>query len=300
MSASAQDGPFFSCESLSVYRDTLTRLDTTVIDAASAKEWAPWVPDRCEFSIDGKHLRIDHDELKSQLVSVASEKDADDANAQLTGLHQDLKQRIQRIDAYTRPADPTAASKLSTILARPEFRHVERHDPSATLKEKLLQLLVGWLMTILRDPSDAELVIKVLVWGLGAVVLAILILWLGRWLTSSSKKNADLPRVPVPFAPSAKPWRQWLAEARQAQEQGDFRNAIHLGYWAAISKLEAAGKWPPDRARTPREYVALLPRNGALRSILQGITRRFEVAWYGYQPPALSESQQFLQTVEQL
>jgi hypothetical protein len=300
ISASAQDAPFFSCESLPLYRRALATLDSATVDAASAKKWGPWVPDHCELSVDGNRLRIDHDELKSQLVSIAGQEDIEKVEEQLSVLHLDLKSRMQRIDAYARPIDSTAAPKLSAILARSEFRHIERSDPSATLKEKLLQLVILWLSRFLSDPSDALLVVKILTWGLGALALAILLLWLWRWLRRSSFVNEPTEREVMPFAPSAKPWRQWLAEARSAHEQGDFRNAIHLAYWAAVSKLEAAGKWPPDRARTPREYVALLPRNGSLRSVLQGITRGFEVAWYGYKPPDASESQQFLQTVERL
>src|ERR1035438_7184698 len=56
--------------------------------------------------------------------------------------------------------------------------------------------------------------------------------------------------VPKDIPISAKEWTIWLSEARTAAARGEWRDAIHLAYWAGISFLERQGMWKPDRART--------------------------------------------------
>ncbi|HKF23930.1 MAG TPA: DUF4129 domain-containing protein, partial [Candidatus Angelobacter sp.] len=85
----------------------------------------------------------------------------------------------------------------------------------------------------------------------------------------------------VPFSPSARSWRAWLEEARRMAQQEDWRNAIHLAYWAGISFLESGGAWKPNRARTPREYLRLMGTRKPEYPSLAALTRKFEVVWYG-------------------
>src|ERR1035441_9342535 len=63
---------------------------------------------------------------------------------------------------------------------------------------------------------------------------------------------------PAVGAASARDWQLWLADARRAAAAGQWREAIHFVYWAAISRLESKRLWPADRARTPREYLSLV------------------------------------------
>jgi hypothetical protein len=74
-----------------------------------------------------------------------------------------------------------------------------------------------------------------------------------------------------------------MQEARLAAEGGNWRDAIHLGYWCGISFLEAQELWRPDTARTPREYLRLLPSASEHRKTLGTLTRTFELVWYGTQ-----------------
>ncbi len=76
---------------------------------------------------------------------------------------------------------------------------------------------------------------------------------------------------PAPDAASARDWQLWMADAREAAAHGLWREAIHFLYWAVISRLESKRLWPADRARTPREYLALVapddPRKPGLASL---------------------------------
>jgi hypothetical protein len=60
-----------------------------------------------------------------------------------------------------------------------------------------------------------------------------------------------------------------------------WREAIHLVYWAAIARLESRRLWPADRARTPREYLALIAPEDPRRAGLAALTGSFERTWYG-------------------
>ena len=109
---------------------------------------------------------------------------------------------------------------------------------------------------------------RILVYSLLGIAMLVLALWLYR----SLRRGAATERVVPPVLPvSAKEWTVWMAEAREAALRGNWRDAIHLSYWAGISFLEIAGMWRPDRARTPREYLRLLPSASEYQPALTGV-----------------------------
>jgi Domain of unknown function (DUF4129) len=76
--------------------------------------------------------------------------------------------------------------------------------------------------------------------------------------------------------------RLWAKEALAAAERGDYREAIHCAYWAAVVHLEGLGMLKGDRARTPRESLRLLDLHPKEQRLLQEFTGKFELVWYGY------------------
>ena len=86
---------------------------------------------------------------------------------------------------------------------------------------------------------------------------------------------------PAAGAASARDWQLWLEDARRAAAAGLWREAIHFVYWASISRLESRRLWPADRARTPREYLALVAPDDARKAGLATLTGSFERIWYG-------------------
>jgi len=87
--------------------------------------------------------------------------------------------------------------------------------------------------------------------------------------------------MPAPGAASARDWQLWLEDAQRAANSGLWREAIHFVYWAAISRLESRRLWPADRARTPREYLALVDAGDPRKPGLSQLTHTFERVWYG-------------------
>jgi hypothetical protein len=116
-----------------------------------------------------------------------------------------------------------------------------------------------------------------LVWGL----LQLERRWRIRLIPESTGPGAG--------AASARDWQLWLEDARQAAAAGLWREAIHSLYWASISRLESRRLWPADRARTPREYLALVAPEDPRKAGLATLSGSFERIWYGGRSAAQSD-----------
>jgi hypothetical protein len=122
---------------------------------------------------------------------------------------------------------------------------------------------------------------------IGGVLIALV------WSLIQIERRSRIRLIPetsgMDGAPSAREWQLWLKDAQDAAAGGLWREAIHFLYWAAISRLESRRMWPADRARTPREYLLLLPRTDTRRDHLTTLTRSFERTWYGGRQAALAD-----------
>jgi hypothetical protein len=198
-------------------------------------------------------------------------------------------------------APPDASSSgvraaLTQILARREFHQV--HGPTwlDRLKIKILSWIVH-LLTVTFGSSAAPTVGRVFVWGLVAAAVLALAWFIYREMKRNARLETIMPEVlPV----SAKQWRIWLAEAQAAAARGLWRDAVHLAYWGGISFLEESGMWRADQARTPREYLRLLPADSQHRAALSTLTRQLEVTWYGNQQAGPETFSQTLTHLEEL
>jgi hypothetical protein len=190
-----------------------------------------------------------------------------------------LERLRDEFDAFQAPSRDLSAERrrAAAILARPEFAGVQGPTWFDRLRQRALSFvvdLIGRLLGSSNIPVIGRVVVYVLV-GLAVLVAAI---WIYRTIRTPGRPTTVLPdRLPI----SAKAWSAWLAEARAAAAGGDWRDGVRLAYWAAISFLESNRLWPPDRARTPREYLRLLPAGHEHRPTLSSLTRTFELAWYG-------------------
>jgi len=208
--------------------------------------------------------------------------------------------RILRAEAqaYERvPPDSSAAhAKLNQILSRREFNQV--HGP--TWWDRLKYRILMWIFRLLSrffGTSAAPTIGKVLVWSLVAIAVIVTAFFVYRAIRQSARIESIVPQVlPV----SAKGWRVWMQEAQAAAGSGNWRDAVHLTYWAGISFLEQSGMWRPDQARTPREYLRLLPAGSERRPPLSALTRTLEQTWYGSRPAGPETFSEAITLVEEL
>jgi hypothetical protein len=145
--------------------------------------------------------------------------------------------------------------------------------------DRLKQRIAEWLLSVfgaIVGSSSFPAVASAVVYGLILLAMLVTAAWVYRALAGGPQ-----PVVAGPVPVSAKEWTAWLREAREAAAAGRWRDGVRLAYWAGISSLESQRIWPPDRARTPREYLRLLPGASVHRPALSSLTGTFERVWYG-------------------
>ena len=179
---------------------------------------------------------------------------------------------------------PSERTAMEQVLAGPEFRNLKRQNVTDSIWEKF----GNWLNRLFESAANLKAhsawVGRAIVWGFILAICIVLVYSLvrleRRWRV---KLTPDADR-PAPGAASARDWQLWLEDARRAAASGLWREAIHFVYWAAISRLESRRLWPADRARTPREYLALVAVEDPRRQGLAQLTGTFERFWYGGRP----------------
>ena len=274
--ASSDPAPVLSLER---YQAALDRLDNHLAALEHNPDGASGVleslPLLWRVQTDQKTFEVSTEWIRQDLGSFAQKHDA----SALQSIRDGLRIMREEAQAYQGSSPETSQSRaaLSAILARPEFNDV--HPP--TWLDRLKEAISNWIFRMLSrilGSSSIPTVGRVFVYALLGVAVLLLAVWVYRRIVDDARLDDILPDVlPV----SAKQWRVWMAEARQAAQDGRWRDAIHLAYWAGISCLEENGAWRPDRARTPREYLRLVPGTSEQFGALSALTRNFEVVWYG-------------------
>ena len=289
--------------SLDKYRQQLQSIEARVHSLDDHPEQAgdviASIPDQVAVNTGSGEVTVNYHPLKNDLT----EFDKAERTAKPQRLEQ-IKSYILRLEteatAYSQTSEDLTPTRreLGQILSQSEFRKVHGPGVRETLLSKLYKW-VGWVLGHLHfRGTSAFNVLQFVVYALVACALLLLLFWT---VSRLRRKEEEPPaREILPFAPSARSWRVWLAEARENAEKQDWRNAIHLAYWAAISFLESGGAWKPNRARTPREYLRLLSTRNPSYPPLSTLTRKFEVVWYGDRPAAQQDFEESLGQLEKL
>ena len=280
------------------YRAELDQLSGATQQLDSSGRGVPPVlqdlPDRWRVRAERQDFEISAEGLRRDVRKFEQERNVTTANA-IRARIQDLRNDLDGFE--TSPPDVTSSrERLTAILVRREFR--DAHGPTFLdrLKEKLLAMILRVLELLFRS-SAIPTVSKFFVYGLIGLAVLTLGFVAYRQIKSASGQESVVPAdVPV----SAKSWPLWLAEARSAAFHNNWREAIHLAYWAAISFLEKQGAWRPDRARTPREYLRLLSNSSEHRETLAALTRVFELTWYAKREADAGVFAQTMQALERL
>jgi Domain of unknown function (DUF4129) len=196
------------------------------------------------------------------------------------------RQRLQE-DA-TQAGAPLAATpnfgeerkSLNAILSQRAYQGVTEVSAMGRLREWFFNLLDKFFSSLIRFGSNAPWIFWLLRILLVAAICTALIWFLLR-IERRSRVRLVPDIGPAPGAPSAREWQLWLRDAQEMAARGRWREAIHFLYWASIARLESKRLWPADRARTPREYLALVAGTDPRKTNLTALTRSFERTWYG-------------------
>jgi len=286
----------------SQYIDQLERYENQINQLASKPQGAVGFRDSLPGTLTVQTTRGDvpvdlaflRDALNRFLTATAAEKPNILAN---------VSRRLKAIRAeaglYEKPDRAHAAMRkqLDQILNAPEFDRVR----GLGAVELFWQRVLAWIRKVLRKINpripDVQDLGQWFVWGMIALASAIA----GVWLYRASQQNLGIgKREILPFRPSTRNWREWLSDARARAAAGEWRDAVHFGFWAAVSRLESEGVWPPDKTRTPREYLKAIPGSCLAKEPFAAMTRRFEASWYGSRPTTEADFAQFAAHLERL
>lgn len=275
-----------------------TQISALTANPQNAPAFRDSIPDALTVQTSRGDVTVETAFLRDALNRFLTVKPADKPKI-LTDLGSRLQAMHAEAGLYEQPdrADDATRKRLEQILSAREFNRV--HGPSAM--ELLKQRIQAWILKQLRrlspkipDIRDAG---QWFVWTMIALASAVAAVWLYR---ISRQNLADPRREILPFMPSSRGWHEWLSQACEKAAQGQWRDAIHLGFWAAVSRLESEGVWPPDRARTPREYLSAIPGSSLSKEPFSLITRKFEASWYGERPTTAADFAQFADNLERL
>jgi hypothetical protein len=172
-----------------------------------------------------------------------------------------------------------ARAEATQVLSAEEFHYAE-----PTWWDRLKIRVQGWLAKLFQGAQRVGTMVPwlgtALEWLLFVIAAVVLVVYLLR--------NLRRQRLRVALgdsAASATAWDReatdWAAQAETHARAGEFREAVHCLYWAAIVALEARRAWRHNPTRTPREYVRLLKAGSARQKGLRGLTQIFERTWYG-------------------
>ncbi len=170
--------------------------------------------------------------------------------------------------------------KLNGILADRAYKSANEVSATDRLREWFYNQLDKFLASLVRFGTHSPWI----VWTLRILLLlgiSVGLVWALLRIERQSRVKLIPDMEPAPGTPSAREWQLWLKDAQSMAAKGEWRDAIHFVYWASIARLESRRLWPADRARTPREYLGLLPTSDARRPSLTALTRSFERTWYG-------------------
>jgi hypothetical protein len=179
------------------------------------------------------------------------------------------------------PAHTEQRAAMTQVLAGRDFANLE--EPTA--KDSALEKIGNWLNKVFDSAAKlterSAWLGRALVWGFILLICTGLVWGLMQLERRWRVRLVPDDRSPAAGAASARDWQLWLEDARRAAAAGLWREAIHFVYWASISRLESRRLWPADRARTPREYLALVAADDARKPGLATLTGSFERVWYG-------------------
>ena len=211
-----------------------------------------------------------------------------------------LRLRAMAREAQTLAAprqDTGARGALSAVLAQKRFQRARAGSWQADLQRRVGRWLTDlWAKTFGRTAGQRT-VAQVVAWTASLAAIAVLVAWLARL---STRRRDDRPTTVGPLHEHRAPGHLLGLEAAALIRAGQIRDGARVAYRAGVHRLEEEGALRVDEARTPREYVRLLPHVHRRHATLSALTTTFERIWYGSRAAAPDEGDKILALLQDL
>jgi Domain of unknown function (DUF4129) len=256
------------------------------------------LPPAWPLEVQGQRFIVPTAWLRKDLESVQKDpKQAASVSADIQQRLDAMRSEAMEYDGQSSINPALAKARLKEVLARGEFRQV--HTPGWF--EELNDRIAAWFDNLLeRLLSGLGRHAEYGRWVLWFIVISLVMLFLillSRTFFKGRENTALDLKGPLV---TTRGWKDWARDALGMAARGDYREAIRLGYWAGIYRLEELGVWRAHRARTHREYLRLLGSGDVHRPPLAELTSRFESVWYGGKAADRSDFEDVIQQLEKL
>lgn len=281
--AEAKDARKNTALTLAAYADQLKQISEQIsgvkFQSAKILQLRRSLPAAWNVNAPGQRFQISTRWLDSALANLQMQpKNADELAREIKIHLGELREAAMEME---NPAATVSAAearaRLKEILARREFQGIAGPTALQLFEQRVERWLFGIIESLLKRLHISAKMGNRLAWGFITLVFLLIVYWAYRTLSARTRA------IEMPSAEGAMPEtsRQWVSEALAAADRGEYREAIHCGYWAAIARLEDLKLLARERSRTPRESLRLLRAHSEERGALENLTTRFELVWYG-------------------
>jgi uncharacterized protein DUF4129 len=244
----------------------------------------------------GEQVEVRFEWLRATLLGAAGDADWASHRRDLASRLRAMRREAGELPP-ARVADKDARAALAHILEDRAFQRARRDSWQARL--------VDWLKNWLADVWDRTLgrrfgtrnVAVALAWAASIGAIVVLLIGLAR---AAAVRRAERPLAFGPVTPQRTAAGELAREASALARGGRVREAVRVAYRAAVHRLEEEGALRVDDARTPREYLRLLPAPHRRRPALAALTTTFERIWYGSSPPDPDEGDRIVALLRDL
>jgi hypothetical protein len=284
----AQTTPTSAELDVASYESELERIAESVKHPEQIPELRKSLPRAWPVRVGDKSIQVPTDWLASDL------KKLEEDPAKYASVSREVSLRLgamrQAAEGLERgtasPVNLDAAhTRLDKILSGREFSAAQGPSQLDILKARIARWLSQQIYKILQRLHLGAKAGNALAWIIVGLAFLALCYWVWKTLLPATGKRETSAEA----ARESDDPREWAREALAAADRGDYREAVHCAYWAAVVHLETLGVLKRDRARTPRESLCLLDPHPNEQNLLREFTRRFELIWYGYRPASASD-----------
>ena len=279
--------------------ETLGAEIAALANASDAPALAGQIPRGWRVTDGNERVEVSARWLIGALVAAPAEPDAWPATrATLVYRLRAMGDEIGLSDAVTRARTRAQArAAVETILAQDEFQQ----SAASRWREGLQERVGEWFEALLgrfgAGRGAARGTALVFAWAAAIAALIGVGFWLARMIAEQPHGAALSLSSGATVRPRA---RELARSALSAVRLGHTREAVRYAYGAALVRLEEQGVWRIDDARTPREYLPMLPSTDSRHPVMLDLTRRFEQIWYGNHAVAPDDAHRVMDQLEAL
>jgi len=273
------------------------------------------LPARETISVNSQSIIVDNSWLHEALKNY--EKTGSTAAQRVEFLAR-IEERLRALDEHLEEVmngkrgasdKETDKGKLAEILRRAEYN--KPVDAEGSALTRLWNRFMNWLSRLFRAPKSTPRASSPFISGLAQIVIVavclagiVFLIWkLGpRYFKGRRGKKKQKREARIVLGERLEPDQtsaDLLAQAELLARNGDLRAAIRKAYIALLCELGDRKIVSLAQHKTNRDYLNSVRERTRLYNFMRQLTSSFELHWYGFQPAAESDWNEFRSVYQQ-